>query len=311
MIALAVAVASELGGLVRGPRRAAAVRLAGVAGPALASQAVLELLRLTAYGHLLPNSVLYKTGTGGTFDVLSAFLAIATPVIAAAALGTLAARGRQHLLAVPVVVYLVGSLRTMDSADAFSRFFVPAWPSLALLAGLAVAAAGARVSAARTAAIAAGVLLAILAMSGLSDLPAVASFDTHYASCKQHARSGAAAWLDAHTAPDTVFSVSDSGLVPALAGGRTAIDQFMLNDPSIQRTGRLPVRRRVAEIYGRHPDVLVLASRRPHRFAGVYGTDRAMRRDRRFAAFHLAAVARGGGARCAYHLFLYQRGTAR
>ena len=139
VVGLAVAVAAEVPGLLRGPRRAALARLAGVAVPVLASQALLELARLTAYGHLLPNSVIYKTGTGGTFDVVSAFAAIAAPVIAAGVLGALVSRGRQYLLAVPVAVYVLGSLRTLDSANAFARFFIPVWPQLALLAGLAVA----------------------------------------------------------------------------------------------------------------------------------------------------------------------------
>jgi hypothetical protein len=309
VVGLAVAVAAEVPSLLRGPRRAALVRVAGVAGPVLASQAVLELARWGAYGHLLPNSVLYKTGTGGTFDVASGFAAIAAPIIAAGVLGALVSRGRQYLLAVPVAVYLLGSLRTLDSADAFARFFIPVWPQLALLAGLAIAAAGStRFGPRRAHAAGVAVLASLLVLSGLSDLPAVASFGARYASCKQTARAGAADWLLTHTPPGTTYSVSDAGLVPARAGDRTAIDQFMLNDPLIQRSGRLPVARRVADVYGRRPDVLILASRRADRFAGVYGTDRAMHRSPAFAGYRLATVARGGsGAQCAYHLFLYAR----
>jgi arabinofuranosyltransferase len=128
------------------------------------------------------------------------------------------------------------------------------------------------------------------------------------ASRKQAARAGAADWLLTHTPPGTTYSVSDAGLVPARAGRRTAIDKFMLNDPLIQRSGRLPVARRVADVYRRRPDVLVLASRCADRFTGVYATDRAMRRNPAFAGYRLATVARGGsGGRCAYHLFLYAR----
>jgi len=53
------------------------------------------------------------------------------------------------------------------------------------------------------------------------------------------------------------------------AGGRTAIDEFMLNDPAIQHTGRLPAGRRAAIVYRRHPDVLVLAGRRRNLFVGA------------------------------------------
>ena len=49
VVGLAVAVAAEIPGRLRGPQRAALLRVAGVAGPVLASQAVLELARLTAY----------------------------------------------------------------------------------------------------------------------------------------------------------------------------------------------------------------------------------------------------------------------
>ena len=45
--------------------RRALVQLAVLAGLPLLSQCALEILRLAAYGHLLPNSVYYKVGAGG------------------------------------------------------------------------------------------------------------------------------------------------------------------------------------------------------------------------------------------------------
>ena len=42
--------------------------------------------------------------------------------------GALLARGRVRLFAVPPLVYLLGSLRMLDSADAFGRFMLPRWP---------------------------------------------------------------------------------------------------------------------------------------------------------------------------------------
>jgi arabinofuranosyltransferase len=135
----------------------------------------------------------------------------------------------------------------------------------------------------------------------------VAGFGARYASCRQQARLGAADWLRRHTGQGTVFSISDAGLVPALADGRTAIDQFMLNDPTLQTRGRVPAERRVSDIYGRRPDVLVLVSSRPDHFVGLYPPDRGMARNPGFSSFRFVTVSRGRGVRCAYHLFLYAR----
>src|SRR5215218_1666360 len=74
-VALAVVAAAEGLPLLRGPdRRAALARLVPAAGLPLLSQAALEALRLGVWGHLLPNSVYYKSGTGETFRVLREFL---------------------------------------------------------------------------------------------------------------------------------------------------------------------------------------------------------------------------------------------
>ena len=107
-----------------------------------------------------------------------------------------------------------------------------------------------------------------------------------------------------------MFSVSDAGLAPATAGGHTAIDHFMLNDPAIQHTGRLPAGRRAAIVYRRHPDVLVLAGRRRNLFVGAYATDRAVARNHHFAQYRLAAVSHGTGAHCGYHVFIFERALA-
>src|SRR5829696_3016028 len=137
VVAVAVAVAAEL------PRRH--WRALGVAaGLPLLSQAALEAARLAAYGHLLPNSVLFKSGNGELLDVLGQFAERTWPVLLVAATGLLLARGRARLLAVAPLVYYAGSLNMMDSANAFGRFLLPTWPQIALLAGIAVAALGRR-----------------------------------------------------------------------------------------------------------------------------------------------------------------------
>jgi hypothetical protein len=56
------------------------------------------------------------------------------------------------------------------------------------------------------------------------------------------------------------------------------------------------------------PDVLVLASDEPGRFAARYGVDRALTADRRFAGYTLAHVSSAG---CSYSLFAFQSRTTR
>lgn len=133
------------------------------------------------------------------------------------------------------------------------------------------------------------------------------SADARYPTCQHGARRQAALWLRVRTDPGTVFSVSDAGQVPARAGGRTAIDQFMLNDPLIQRRGRLSVNRRADLVFDRKPDVIVLASSSATKLRPRYPTDRRLARASRFSHYDLAYVARGRGAGCQYHLFLCRR----
>ncbi|MDP9433064.1 MAG: hypothetical protein M3P91_10230 [Actinomycetota bacterium] len=167
-VAGAVVLSSEGAGLLRRRTRAAAVRRAAVLGGlTLASQVALEAFRLGVYGHLLPNSVIYKSGTGETFAVLSKFAGQSIPLLVLALVGLVLASGRQRLLAVAPLVYVAGSIGTLDSANGFSRFFMPVQPLLALLAGLALTglAAGVgrmtRAGGAVLAAVAASIALAI------------------------------------------------------------------------------------------------------------------------------------------------------
>ena len=183
VVALAVVAAARLP-----PRRALAV-----AAVPIASQTLLEAGRFAVYGHLLPNSALYKAAAGGTFDVIAKLAATAAPVVVGGIAGALLARGRVRLLAVPPLVYLLGSLRMLDSADAFGRFLLPTWPQWALLAGLAAAHARPRGGLAA--------LAIIVALAGAVDLYSVTRFDTRYGACEVTARTGAATWLRGHTAP--------------------------------------------------------------------------------------------------------------
>lgn len=312
VVALAAVAAAEGPGLVRrGGRREAVRRLAAAAVLPLAAQLALELLRLLVYGHWLPNSVVYKAGgrTIDTFSVIERFWDQSAPVVVVAALGLALARGRQRLLAVPPAVYALGSIGVLDSVNSFSRFLLPVWPLLALLAGVAVAAVSVRIGRASVGFAAACALFAVVAMLGApdADVDKVTAFSSRYASCRQAARNDAADWLLRSTPPGAVFSVSDAGLVPARGGERTAVDQLMLNDPLIQRTGPLAIPRRVSIVFARRPDVLVLSSRVSSRFVARYEIDRRITIDPRFRQYSLEHVARGGSPGCTYHLFMYER----
>ena len=304
VVAGAVVLASEAAGLWRRSSRAATVRrLAWLAGLPLLSQVLLELVRLGVYGHLLPNSVLYKSGTGELTAVAAGFVEQSALVLALALAGAVVARGRSRLLLVPFLVYLAGSLGTLDSANGWSRFFQPVWPQVALLAGVLLARVGVRREG--TAA-----LTAVTALASLLVLPGnleqVDESQARYTTCRVGARAEVARWLVRETPPTTTFSVSDAGLLPARAGGRTAHDAFLLNDPLLQRTGPLPPGERAAIVHDRRPDVVVLASREPDRLVPAYPTDAALAEHPAFEAYRLAHTG-SGGAGCSYHLLAYRR----
>jgi hypothetical protein len=306
---LALVAAAEAGSLLRHTeRRDAFVRVAAAAAVPLASQAALEAFRLIAYGHWLPNSVIYKSGSDQGLAVLEKFVEPTRPVLLAAAIGLAMSRGRQWLLAVPPAVYALGSVGMLDSVNAFSRFLLPVWPPLALLAGLGIARLARRVPTRRIAPVTAvAVAVLLLVITPDAQVEPVRAFSARYASCSERPRAEAAEWLRANTPPTATFSVSDAGLLPARAGGRAAVDQLMLNEPLIQGTGPLPSVERARIVLARRPDVIVLVSKRPDRLVPRYYTDGSLTRQRGFRRYRLAHVANGGPERCEYHLFVYWR----
>ncbi|HEY0632130.1 MAG TPA: hypothetical protein VGC98_08735 [Thermoleophilaceae bacterium] len=313
VLAVAAAAAAELPrAYVRGARREALVRLALAAGIPLASQAVLELFRRAVYGHLLPNSALFKTGTGGTFDVLSRFGVQAAPVILAAAAGVVLARGRTRVLAVPPLVYAVGAIGALNQVNAFSRFLLPSWPQLALLAGISLAALGAALGRGRVAVTVSAA--AALAVAGLllldGNVRDTTTSAARYADCGQRARGKASKWLRRHTPPDGAYAVSDVGLIGATSGTRTVIDQLGLNEAYIQHGGPLSFADRAKYVLDRRPDAIVLVSRHAHSFVASYSTDAVVAAEPRFTNYRLAHVARVGWT-CHYQLFIYRRGAPR
>jgi arabinofuranosyltransferase len=310
VVAAAVVAVGELPDLFRAAaRRRALLRISVLGGIPLASQLLLEALRLGLYGHLLPNSVLYKSGAGDGLTVLDRFLDEAQLPTVLAVVGVLLLSGRARLLAVPPVVYVLGSIGTLDSANGYSRFFMPVWPLIALLASVAVGwgvtALTRRVGAVAGAALMAAAGLAVLGVSP-ADVRSVQAEQQRYMDCRVGAREAAVDWLRT-TPPDTSFAISDAGLVAARAEGRSAVDNFFLNDPLIQETGRIPFRERADLVHRRSPDVLVLSSREEGRFVGYYPTEQAIYDHPAMSEYRLAYVANGHGAGCNYHLMLFQR----
>jgi len=310
-VALPLAVLSEARGVwASSTRRRSLTRLALIGGLPALSQVALEVLRLTVYGHLLPNSVILKSGTGGLFDVPAKFLGQAAPVVVLAAAGAvLASRDRRWLIVVPPAVYLLGSIGTLDSINTYSRFFQPIWPSLTLLGGLAVAAVAAatptwRGNLAAAAVVSACVVLALGPLPG--NVRGATRFVNVYMNCRAEPRVEAARWLRNNTPRDAVVSISDAGLVPARSGGRTFVDQFLLNEPLIQQTGNLTGAEKAEIVFGRDPDVIVLASRSRDPFVASYPVDHEIFAHPDLNGYELRHVA-DAGRRCAYFLFIHTR----
>ena len=132
------------------------------------------------------------------------------------------------------------------------------------------------------------------------------NFAVNYQQCKTQPRMMAAAWLSANTPPGVVVSISDAGLVPARSGGRSFVDQFMLNEPVIQGTGPPPSPQRAEFVLAQRPDVIVLASRSAKRFVPSYAVDGAIHGDPDMNHYPLVQVAAGGRS-CRYSLFIHRR----
>lgn len=310
VVVAAVVAVGEGPGLFRAAtRRRALGRAALLGGIPLLSQALLEAVRLGLYGHLLPNSVLYKSGAGDGLTVLDKFLDMALLPTVAAIAGAVVVTGRARLLAVPPVVYALGSIGTLDSANAYSRFFMPVWPLIALLAAAVIG--GVVGALARRRRPLWGV--AVPAVAGLvllllppGDVRSVHGTQQRYTDCRVGARESALDFLRT-TPPEASFAISDAGLVPARAGRRTVVDSFFLNEPLIQETGRMSPRERADLVHRRAPDLLVLASRDAERFTGYYPTERAIYDHPSMSRYRLAYVASGSGPGCGYNLMVFRR----
>ena len=306
--ALAVAGVLVLAAHLLRPRRRQLLRSLAVGlAPVLVSQALLQLVRWVVYGNVVPNSALYKVGTGDALEVPQTFLEEHRLLVIVAVLGVVLLKGRQRVLVVAPVIYLLGSIGTLDSANGWSRFLVPVLPLLALVAGVAVAAVlaflGLRQS--RAAAVTAFLLGALAVTAAPSRVSVVSDWHHAYTDCKVAVREDMVDWL-VTTPKDTVFAISDAGLVPARGGGRTAIDNFLLNEAALQDIGALLPPERAERVHALGPDVLILASASSERFDAVYQTDQFIHDHPRAATYSLAHVAAVGGD-CQYSLWAYQR----
>jgi hypothetical protein len=184
---------------------------------------------------------------------------------------------------------------------------VPVLPLLALLAGVAIAAALAFLGLRQwwTTTVTAAMLVVLAVTSAPSRVSIVSEWHHAYTDCKVVVREDMADWLNT-TSEDTVFAISDAGLVPARGGGRTAIDNFLLNEAALQELGALHADERAERVFSLRPDVLILASVSDERFDGVYRTDQLVHDHPQAAAYSLAHVAAAGDG-CDYSLWAYQR----
>jgi arabinofuranosyltransferase len=302
---------SEIGTLVRGPRREALRRLVWLAGLPLLSQLLLQVLRWVWFGHLLPNPVIYKTGAHDIGVVTAKFLAETAPIAALAIVGVLLVRGRGRLLAVIPAIYAVASLTFADSVNGFSRLVLPALPLMIMFAVAALPGGMTRTFGDRpprwvALAVATGALAGYVLVVGPVSMRHVTASADGYMECRDSARREAGEWFAANTPQDTLLAIGDAGLVPYLAR-RTVHDLFNLNEASIQETGPLDPLVRAERAHALEPDFFVLASSQPDEFDHRYWTDQQVTAVDAFDAYELATVTGSGGDGCWYYLHVFER----
>jgi len=282
---------SEIGGLLdRGRRGATLRRLLWLALLPLASQAALQGLRWGLYGNVVPNSVLYKTGTGRTTGVVTIRFVVEHAIyFALAALALVRLPGRARLLVAPAAVYLLASITFLNSVNQFSRLLLPTLPLWALLAGAALQPWGAdrRGRTRLVAGVTAIALVMVVVMP--ASLPTAYATSRRYMACRHPARHEAGLWLRQRLGDADVYAIADAGVVPFYADG-TAHDMFGLNEAYLQDTGPVPNAVRGPQALDLQPRFLVLSSEEPDRLRPHYAVERALRRDDRFSAYELGAV---------------------
>lgn len=303
-VAVTLALASEARGLIGRAERRRALRHAAVIGlPAVVSAGLVLALRLHWFGTLVPNSAIYKLVADAPGSVTLRFLGQAAPLLPLAVLGLSRLRGREWVIAAPMVLYLAGSLTTINSVNAFSRFMLPTWPLWVLASVLAIA----RTSPPPRRLVAIG-SVAVLAAIGVSTQTGsaivVSEYARHYAGCKTEVRRAAAGWLAARVPADRLFAIGDAGLVPFLVA-HPAFDLFSLNDPVLQRTGRPSPAARADQTLEAAPEIVFTSARSPD-LEPQYPVERALVGHPRFAGEYEPAAVLSRPA-CDYHLRAWQR----
>ena len=314
-IAGALVFFSEIGGLLdRGRRRATIGRLVWLAGLPLLSQALLQALRWAFYRHLLPNSVIYKSGTGEFGEVTIKFLLETAPLWPLAVLGLFVVPARARLLAAPAAVYLVASLTFLDSVNLFSRLLLPVFPLVALLAGAGTASllrvgasGGHRRWVAPVAVTLTVAALMVVVMPGNVGFTNVQAAD--YMSCKHVARQEGGEWLAQRLRPGDAYVIGDAGVLPYYADGH-AVDLFGLNDPRLQELGPTSARERANRALEAHPRFFVLSSKSPESLDHHYTVERVVRRDDRFDGYERVFVAGPDDSPCDYYLHIFESQSA-
>ncbi len=280
------------------------MRLAWLAGLPVLSQVILQALRLALYGHMLPNSVIYKAGTGVFGEVTQKFLAENALLIPLAAIALVRLPGRARLLAAPPAVYLLASLTFLDSVNLFSRLLLPTLPLWVLLAAAGLPRRNPRALAAATLVI---VTLVMFVMP--ASLPLARAKAQDYRDCKHLARMEGGLWLRDRLEPGDTYAIGDAGLLPYVADG-TAIDVFGLNEPSLQETGSTSAEARAEAVFAAQPRFIISSSRRRGQLRPIYTADRVLVGDETFDLYVPRTVSGAPDERCDYYLHIFERGGA-
>lgn len=294
----------------RGDRRRALHRLLWLLGPVLLSTVALEGVRYGLYGHLLPNSVLYKSGNGKLGSVTSRFVLQAWPVLLVALPGIFTLRGRARLVAVPALVAFVGSPFFLNSVNDFSRLLLPTWPAWSVLAAAGMSGIAARLSGGvpfRGAAILvafAGTVLALVILVTPASVYDTTGLAHLYATCKAGTRRVAADWIRENVPPEQVYAIADAGLVPYRADGK-GLDIFGLNEASLQKEPHLAAAQRAKQVLKLKPEWLVITSRELGGLVPHYKVERELVARKEFATYQLAHEVDGHA--CEFNLRIYRR----
>jgi len=271
--------------------------------------------RILYFGRFLPNSVACKAGhTAAPFDLVSDFLAFAWIYVALAVLGLLFRREARHLLlwGLPAAYLLI--LYNVDPIMSHhNRHFLAALPFVLIMATIGLQRLVGFSESLRASWAGSSLVTVIVLVGAVMSFSAVSS-DIHQTASHgqppEAPRLALGKYLKGQLAPDDVYVIGDSGLVPFVAGGRT-IDAYCLNcreatSPAIDRSPE-----RLADwIFGQRPRFIIIQSFQSEQLTPVWSADIAL-------ATHSALASEYGRIRSfgdkedVFHYFLYERNATR